>query len=189
MSVTAIFGSLAGAGACSGTGATGATSGAARLSLASSNVGADGDIDVDVDVDAAADDLVEAAEDPVLEEEPVVAEELPPEEESLDVNEADETAALTGEEPEKEPIQELEATVDKVDHIVQRVETYIAVTEDSGLTTDDVQAMAASNESFAAIRDLGRLSKTVKRTANAEIISAYHRLTCLSLRNIGKAIQ
>lgn len=150
---------------------------------------ADGDIDVDVDVDAAADDLVEAAEDPVLEEEPVVAEELPPEEESLDVNEADETAALTGEEPEKEPIQELEATVDKVDHIVQRVETYIAVTEDSGLTTDDVQAMAASNESFAAIRDLGRLSKTVKRTANAEIISAYHRLTCLSLRNIGKAIQ
>lgn len=146
---------------------------------------ADGVIDVDVDVDAVADDLVETAEEPVVEEEPV----LPEEEKSLEVNDADDTAALIDEEPEKEPIQELEATVDKVDHIVQRVETYIAVTEDSGLTTDDVQAMAASNESFASIRDLGRLSKTVKHTANAETIAAYHRLTCLSLRNIGKAIQ
>lgn len=132
----------------------------------------DADADGVIDVDAVADDLVETAE-----------------EESLEVNDADDTAALIDEEPEKEPIQELEATVDKVDHIVQRVETYIAVTEDSGLTTDDVQAMAASNESFASIRDLSRLSNTVKRTASAETIAAFHRLTCLSLRNIGKAIQ
>lgn len=97
-----------------------------------------------------------------------------------EVQDADNTAI--------EPAQELEETVEKVEHVVQRVETFIAVTEDSGLSTNDIQEMAASNESFRAIAPLHRLSKTVAKSGSSDLVQAFSTLNAITLRNIGKSI-
>jgi hypothetical protein len=96
-----------------------------------------------------------------------------------DVQDADNTAI--------EPTQELEETVEKVEHVVQRVETFIAVTEDSGLKTDDIQAMAASNEAFSDIGAVRRFTGPVSRSGSTPLVQAFSALTAITLRNIGKS--
>jgi hypothetical protein len=133
---------------------------------------------VDAEIVEEEDPAIEIEETPELDE---LEQDLPIESDAdTDVLDADNTAV--------EPAEELAETVDKVDHIVQRVETFIAVTEDSGLSTDDIQAMAASNESFESVRHIHKLASKVSMSGSSDLITAFSRLTQISLRNIGKSI-
>jgi hypothetical protein len=89
----------------------------------------------------------------------------------------------------KTPAEDLEETVDKVDHVVERVSTFISVTEDSGLNTDDVQAMAQTNDSFESISVLNRFSKAVSESGSSAAILAFNKLAKITIRNIGKLIK
>jgi cobalamin biosynthesis protein CobT len=98
----------------------------------------------------------------------------------------DELADSVDESEEETPREDLEETVEKVDHIAQKVETFITHTEDSGLTTDDVQEMAGLQETFEAFSNLNANTAFSNGTKSRRHITALTRLCKVTTRNLSK---
>lgn len=96
----------------------------------------------------------------------------------------DETAPAADVEEEPTPREELEEAVEQVDHVVEKVSTFISHTEDSGLTTDDVQAMATVQETFESFANLQVAIKVATKSRSSRTISALTVLHNVMLRNL-----
>lgn len=94
--------------------------------------------------------------------------------------------AETDGEEELTPRDVLEDTVDKVEHVVEKVEVFISATEGSGLTTDDVQAMADVRDNFESIAVLQAPSTMVNKQRSQRLMKAYTRLAKVTMRNLSK---
>lgn len=89
---------------------------------------------------------------------------------------------------EKEPREELEEVVDVADKIVEKVDSFIAHTEDSGLTIDGIQEMTDAVQTMESLKPIVDLQAIAFGSPVLRTRQAVRRLTALTLRNAGKAL-
>ncbi len=89
---------------------------------------------------------------------------------------------------EKEPREELEEVVDQTDKIVEKVDSFIAHTEDSGLTIDGIQEMTDAVQTMESLKPIVDLQAIASGSPVLRTRQAVRRLTALTLRNAGKAL-
>lgn len=89
---------------------------------------------------------------------------------------------------EKEPREELEEVVDQTDKIVEKVDSFIAHTEDSGLTIDGIQEMTDAVQTMESLKPIVDLQAIAFGSPVLRTRQAVRRLTALTLRNAGKAL-